>query len=85
MHAYVYRCPQCHASSTPGTRAEAAEAQRVHRDSVHGGLIPHGDFLQPVAGRAARDPETRYVSSCAVGVGLVLLAVAEGCARVLGG
>lgn len=80
---YVYRCPQCRASSRPGPRREAEAARQTHRDNEHGGLVPRGETIVRVPG-STPDPDGRYVSTGALLAGLALLAVAEFAARAFG-
>ena len=80
---YIYRCRRCRASSPPGTRREAEDARREHRDIEHGGLAPDGERIEHVPG-STRHPDGRYVSTGAVLVVLLLLALAECTARITG-
>jgi hypothetical protein len=80
---YVYRCPQCRASSPPGTRHAAEDARQEHRNQEHGGLAPDGERIAYVPGRT-RHPDGRYVSTAVVVVVLALLALAECTARLAG-
>ncbi|MFD5033626.1 hypothetical protein ACFWM0_24945 [Streptomyces sp. NPDC058405] len=85
MSPYRYRCGRCRASSPPATTRAEAEAHRdYHRATVHGGLVPDGESIEPVRGEAARDPNARYVSGRAVLFGLGLLAAASVISRILG-
>ncbi|MFE3031557.1 hypothetical protein ACFXKY_07900 [Streptomyces canus] len=78
---YVYRCRQCRATSTPGTRHQAEDARQEHRDNEHGGLAPDGERIERVPG-STRHPDGRYVNTGAVLVLLMLLLVAECTARI---
>lgn len=78
---YIYRCRRCHASSVPGTRHQAEDARQEHRDTKHGGLAPDGERIEYVPG-STRHPDGRYVSTGAVLVVLLLLALAECTARI---
>lgn len=84
MSSYLYRCPPCEASSPPGTRTEAEAYRGYHRAVVHGGLVPAGEVIESVEGRAARDPDARYVSTRGAVALLAILAAASVVARVLG-
>lgn len=46
---YRYRCGECHASSTPvRTLGQVYAVRDMHRDLIHGGLVPDGEqILQP--------------------------------------
>ncbi|MFJ8784979.1 hypothetical protein [Streptomyces sp. NPDC102476] len=78
---YIYRCRRCHASSVPGTRHQAEDARQEHRDTKHGGLAPDGERIERAPG-STRHPDGRYVSTGAVLVVLLLLALAECTARI---
>jgi len=80
---YVYRCPQCHATSRPGSRRAAEDARQEHRGIEHGGLVPEGELIEYVPG-STRDPDARYVSTGGLLGLLVLLAVASLAARLFG-
>lgn len=80
---YVYRCRQCRASSSPGTRRDAESARQEHRDNEHGGLAPDGESIVRVPGSTPH-PDGRYVSTGAVLTVLLLLALAECAARIAG-
>lgn len=84
MSPYRYRCPLCDASSPPGTRTDAEAYRGYHRAVVHGCLVPAGEVIEPVEGRAARDPDARYVSTRGALALLAILAVASVIARLLG-
>ncbi|MFF7550922.1 hypothetical protein ACFZCU_46070 [Streptomyces canus] len=78
---YIYRCRQCRASSAPGTRRQAEDARQEHCDVEHGGLAPDGERIERVPG-STRHPDGRYVSTRAVLVVLLLLALAECTGRI---
>lgn len=85
MSSYRYRCGQCRASSPPTVTREEAEAHRDHhRASVHGGLVPDGEDIEPVRGATARDADARYLSTRAVLLGIAVLALASLISRILG-
>ncbi|MYZ35851.1 MULTISPECIES: hypothetical protein [unclassified Streptomyces] len=84
MSPYRYRCGQCRATSPPTiTQAEAEAHRDHHRASVHGGLAPDGEDIETVRGDAARNPDTRYLSTRAALIGIGLLALASLISRVL--
>ncbi|MFD5814395.1 hypothetical protein [Streptomyces sp. NPDC127038] len=80
---YVYRCASCRASSPPGPRRAAEDARQQHRDTEHGGLVPHGEAIVRVPG-STPDPDGRYVSTGAALGLLGLLALAEFLVRAFG-
>lgn len=56
--AFRYRCEQCRTTSPPApTYAAAEEQQNQHRRRAHGGHIPDGERIDPVAG--GTDDESR--------------------------
>ncbi|MGW1963624.1 hypothetical protein ACWCPD_25750 [Streptomyces sp. NPDC001935] len=64
-------------------RRAAEDARQQHRDTEHGGLIPHGEEIARVPG-STPEPDGRYVSTGALLGMLAALAVAEFIARTLG-
>lgn len=85
MSPYRYRCEQCRSSSPPtATRAESEAFREAHRTTVHGGLVPDGEDIETVSGRAAHDPNSQYLSTRALLIGLALLALVSLASRALG-